>query len=255
MEGQALRQAIDWFNPDVVITSEPNDTRLGIGQRGRAKLAVTVTGRACHAGHARQGLNAADALAALVVEAASIEHPVHPDLGRRDLTCIDLASWPYPSVSTVPGRAEARFDCRFLPGETPDSLVELLEACAARAWAEWPEQPALDVALVRATFSTWTGASFEAAEFCHAWWTDASSTTVKRAGAALQEAGLDPTPTHYSFCTNGSLTAGELGIPTIGFGVGVEHIAHQVDEHVTLDSIAAGVRGYTALAAHLTAVG
>jgi putative selenium metabolism hydrolase len=254
MEGQALRQAIEWFKPDVVITSEPNDTRLGIGQRGRAKLAVTVTGRACHAGHARQGLNAADALAALVVEASRIEHPVHPDLGRRDLTCIDLASWPYPSVSTVPGRAEARFDCRFLPGETPDSLIELLKACTARAWAEWPEQPALDVAVVRATFNTWTGASFDAAEFCHAWWTDESSTTVKRAGAALQEAGLDPTPTHYSFCTNGSLTAGELGIPTIGFGVGVEHIAHQVDEHVTLDSIAAGVRGYAALAAHLTAV-
>jgi putative selenium metabolism hydrolase len=253
MEGQALRQAVDWFGPDVVITSEPNDTRLGIGQRGRAKLAVTVTGRACHAGHARLGLNAADALAALLMQAAAIEHPVHPDLGRRDLTCIDLASWPFPSVSTVPGRAEARFDCRFLPGETPESLIELLQGCGSRAWADWPEQPGLHVGLVRAAFTTWTGASFDAAEFCHAWWTDAASTTVQRAAAGLKEAGLDPTPTHYSFCTNGSMTAGLLGIPTIGFGVGLEHMAHQVDEYVTLDSLAAGVRGYAALATHLTA--
>src|SRR3989442_6019707 len=52
MEGQALASAVEEFRPDVVITSEPNDTRLGIGQRGRAKVFVRVTGRACHAGHA-----------------------------------------------------------------------------------------------------------------------------------------------------------------------------------------------------------
>jgi putative selenium metabolism hydrolase len=255
MEGQGLAEAVGWFEPDVVITSEPYDTRLGIGQRGRAKLEVTVSGRACHAGHARDGLNAAAALAALVVEAGLVAHPTHPDLGTRDLTCIDLASWPYPSVSTVAGRAQARFDCRFLPGETPASLVELLVGCGRRAWAGWPEQPGLEVGLVRAEFSSWTGAAFSADEFCHAWWTDPTSQPVQRAKAAMTEAGLDPTPTHYAFCTNGSLTAGLLGIPTLGFGVGEEHIAHQVDEYVTLDSLAAGERGFAALAGHLTGGG
>ena len=52
---------------------------------------------------------------------------MHDRLGTRDLTCIDIAPWPFPSVSTVPGRAQARFDCRFLPGETEASLVALLE--------------------------------------------------------------------------------------------------------------------------------
>jgi len=255
MEGQALAEAVTWFEPQVVITSEPNDTRLGIGQRGRAKLELTVTGRACHAGHAGEGLNAAEALAAVIVQARSIEHPTHPRLGRRDLTCIDLASWPYPSVSTVPGRAQARFDCRFLPGETPESLVATLTRCAQQAWVGWAEQPALEVGLVRAEFTTWTGARFDTPEFCSAWWTEEESTPVRQASAGLLEAGLDPTPTHYSFCTNGSLTAGLLGIPTIGFGVGLEHIAHQVDEYVTIDSVLAGERGYRALAAHLTGGG
>jgi putative selenium metabolism hydrolase len=253
MEGLGLTEAVSWFGPDVVITSEPNDTRLGIGQRGRAKIEVTVTGRACHAGHARRGLNAAAALAEVVVETARIEHPVHADLGGRDLTVIDIASRPYPSVSTVPGVAQARFDCRFLPGETATSLVALLTACAARAWAARPEPPGLEVSLVTARFASWTGASFKAEEFCPAWWTDEASDTVVRAKRALAEAGLDPTPTHYSFCTNGSLTAGRLGIPTLGFGVGEEHIAHQVDEHVTLRSLAAGECGYASLAAALTA--
>ena len=64
MEGQALAGAVEAFGPDVVITSEPNDTRLCIGQRGRAKAYVAVTGRALPRGHARVGLNAAEALAA-----------------------------------------------------------------------------------------------------------------------------------------------------------------------------------------------
>ncbi len=252
MEGQALGEVIGWFGPDVVVITEPNDTRLGIGQRGRAKIEVTVIGRACHAGHPREGLNAAEALAAVITEAGKIEHPTHPRLGRRDLTCIDIASWPYPSVSTVAGRATARFDCRFLLGETPESLLALLTGCAARAWADWPEQPRLEIDLVRADFTTWTGAHYDTPEFCSAWWTDENSRTVKRAAAALADAGLDPTPTHYSFCTNGSLTAGILGIPTIGFGVGLEHMAHQVDEFVTIESLLAGERGYRELSARLT---
>ena len=51
---------------------------------------------------------------------------------------------------------------------------------------------------------------------------------MQQATAALRDAGLDPTPTHYSFCTNGSYAAGVCGIPTIGFGVGLEAMAHQV---------------------------
>jgi putative selenium metabolism hydrolase len=251
MEGCALATAIEHFQPDFVITSEPNDTRLGIGQRGRSKISVRVTGRACHAGHNRLGLNAAEALAALIVEAGTLDHPTHPHLGVRDLTCIDIASWPYPSVSTVPEKAEARFDCRFVPGETEASLLSMLTGCAERAWADWPEQPGLEVALVEASFKTWNGTELSAPEYAAAWWTDEDSHLVDTAKAALTAVGLDPTPTHYSFCTNGSLTAGVLGIPTIGFGVGVESMAHQVDEHVTLDSLRAGARGYASLARHL----
>jgi putative selenium metabolism hydrolase len=252
MEGQALAGVVDDFAPDVVITSEPNDTRLCIGQRGRAKAWARVVGRGCHAGHAREGLNAAEALAALIGEVRALDHPTHEKLGRRDVTCIDIASWPYPSVSTVPERAEARFDCRFLPGETRESIMETLQQCAARAWESWPEKPGLEVGLVEATFATWTGVEFTADEFAAAWWTSENGDVVRTAKLAMADAGLDPTPTHYSFCTNGSLTAGALGIPTLGFGVGVESMAHQVDEHITLASLRAGARGYAAFAARLT---
>jgi putative selenium metabolism hydrolase len=249
MEGGALAEPIATMAPDFFVTSEPNDTRLCIGQRGRAKVLVEVTGRACHAGHAALGLNAGTAVAALVGEVARLSHPSHPHLGVRDLNCIDLHSEPYPSVSTIPGHATARFDCRFLPGESPESIVALLRGASDAAWSDWDEKPQVEIRLVDATFRTWTGKEFSLPEYAAAWWTSEESDLVRGAAGALESVGLNATPTHYSFCTNGSYASGICGIPTIGFGVGVESMAHQVDEHVTLASLRRGAQGYAALAA------
>ena len=255
LEGAALASVVDSFEPTWAVTTEPSDTRLCIGQRGRAKIAVTITGRACHAGHPAEGINAAEALAALVVALRDMDHPCHSQLGRRDVTCIDVASRPYPSVSTVPGQALARFDCRFLPGETPESLILTLQAAADRAWAHWPEPPGVEIAIVQAEFASWQGVTFSRPEFELAWWTGEDHPLVVGATAALTAAGLDAAPTHYSFCTNGSYLAGERAIPTIGFGVGEEHMAHQVDEYVTIDSLIKGAAGFAALATQLIGPG
>jgi putative selenium metabolism hydrolase len=249
MEGGALAEPIATVAPDFFVTSEPNDTRLCIGQRGRAKVEVKVTGRACHAGHAAVGLNAGTAVAALIGEVARLTHPSHPQLGRRDLNCIDVHSEPYPSVSTIPGHATVRFDCRFLPDESPESILSLLRRASEDAWADWAEKPQVVVKLVEASFRTWTGREFSLPEYAAAWWTAEESELVQGAIGALESVGLDAEPTHYSFCTNGSYSAGICGIPTIGFGVGVEAMAHQVDEHVTLTSLRRGAQGYAALAA------
>jgi putative selenium metabolism hydrolase len=249
MEGAALSEAVSVVEPTVVITTEPNDTRLAVGQRGRAKVEVEVLGRACHAGHVAQGVNAAEGLAALVEAIRRVERPQHPQLGYRDITCIDLRSWPYPSVSTVPGRAVARLDARFLPEETEETLHELLRETAAKAWASWAEPPTIDVRTVLADFTTYTGVRYVVGEFAHAWWTEGP--VVESAQRALTAAGLDPTPMFYSFCTNGSYTAGKLSLPTLGFGVGEEHIAHQANEYVTLSSLRRGARGLGALATEL----
>jgi putative selenium metabolism hydrolase len=252
MEGAALATAIEAVGPSMVITTEPSDTRLMIGQRGRAKIYAEVVGRAVHAGHSGEGVNAAEALAALVEVIRTTPRPTHDRLGRRDVTCIDITSWPYPSVSTVPGRALARFDARFLPGETVDSLCSLLRESAATAWVSFLEQPSLEVGAVMADFTTYTGVDYSVPEYAAAWWTSASSPLVVGATSALASVGLDPAPLSYGFCTNGSYTAGELGIPTIGFGVGEEHMAHQVNEYVTLASLRAGAQGLAALALELT---
>jgi putative selenium metabolism hydrolase len=249
VEGAALRAVVQRFAPDLAITTEPTDTRLSIGQRGRARLWARITGRAADAARASDGLNAAEAIAAMITSVRDLERPAHPGLGQRDITCIDIASVPYPSVATVPGEALARFDCRILPGESAESLVAILRESAAAGLSGWPEQPEVEVGVADAECVTWTGERFSAPVFEAAWCTGADSALVSRAQAALTAAGLEPSPTYYSRSTNGSCLAGAAGIPTIGFGVGLEQVAHQIDEYVTLDSLHRGARGYAALAA------
>jgi putative selenium metabolism hydrolase len=252
MEGAALRRTVEACAPDVVIIGEPTDLCVCHGQRGRAKLEADVLGRACHAGHPTVGINAAEWMAQLISSIARLHHPTHPHLGTRSITCIDVLSEPYPSVSMVPGRCRARFDARFGPEDTGDSLVALV-AEQARAWDGLQDPPGLDVHLFVTEFETYAGRRYAMPEFAPAWYVDPAAPLVRTALRAVQEAGIPPQPATYRFCTNGSLTAGTLGIPTIGFGVGREQDAHTVDESVDLAQLRRGVAGFRSLAAALTA--
>lgn len=75
---------------------------------------------------------------------------------------------------------------------------------------------------------------------------------VRGALVGLERVGIPPKLTHYAFCTNGSGTAGKLGIPTVGFGPGNEELAHRVDEYIEVEQLTAAARGYAAIAERLT---
>ena len=252
MEGAALRSTVEACAPDVVVIGEPTDLRICNGQRGRAKIEADVQGRACHAGHPTVGINAAERAAELISAVARLPHPTHAELGVRSITCIDVHSEPYPSVSTVPDRCRVRFDARFGPDDTAESLTALV-AAQARVWDGLDERPGLDVHVYLTEFETYTGRHYALPEFASAWYTDPDSTFVRTAVEAIGDAGIDPRLGTYRFCTNGSLTAGTLGIPTIGFGVGREEDAHTVDESIELPKFQLAVAGFRSLAGALTA--
>jgi putative selenium metabolism hydrolase len=252
MEGAALRSTVHACAPDAVIIGEPTDLRVGHAQRGRAKLEVDVTGRTCHAGHPSVGVNAAERMAELISAVARLEHPTDPELGDRSITCIDVQSEPYPSVSMVPDRCRARFDARFGPRDTAESLVALIAALAS-VWAHLEEPPSVDVHVFVTEFETYNGRRYSVPEFAPAWRTAPDTVLVETALDALRRVGIPPRLAAYRFCTNGSLTAGTLEIPTIGFGVGREEDAHTVDESIEVAQLARAVNGFRSLAAALTA--
>jgi acetylornithine deacetylase/succinyl-diaminopimelate desuccinylase-like protein len=107
------------------------------------------------------------------------------------------------------------------------------------------------VSIAQDVFATYTGAEVRAPNFAPAWLQSADSAIVTASRAGLRRAGLNDCLTHYAFATNGSASAGRLGIPTVGFGPGREELAHGADEHVELADLISAARGYAAIVAEL----
>jgi acetylornithine deacetylase/succinyl-diaminopimelate desuccinylase-like protein len=151
----------------------------------------------------------------------------------------------------VPERCRATFDRRTLVGESQDDVLGPIREVVDRVTAAWGATGTVEVVAHRHT--NYSGTVVETTKFAPAWLFSHDDPVVARAVAGLGEAGLDAVVTHYRFCTNGSATAGRLGIPTIGYGPGHEDQAHKVDEHIDLDDLRLGARGYVAILTALLA--
>lgn len=239
MEGATLDRSLGELPIDYCVIAEPTALRLATAQRGRAKVEVEVHGRSCHAANAWRGVNAADIAIDLARKVRELPAGSHPLLGRRDINLIDIRSEPYPSVTTIPDYCLARFDVRFLPGESPEGLLESFRRLV-------PPNLDVDVRYTRAAWRSYVGADFEVDEFAASWETPRDHPLVRAAAAAT---GADLAS--YQFCTNGSYFAGVRGIPTVGYGPASPDDPHTVDESIPIDELERAVEGYRRIAAAL----
>ena len=108
------------------------DMKLSLGNRGRADIAVTVTGAPCHSSRPERGANAITGAQAVLAALAAghAPPPPHPQLGPATLTVTGLRSGPVSS-HTVQDRVEITLDRRLLPGETPEAAFAAVAALLA----------------------------------------------------------------------------------------------------------------------------
>jgi putative selenium metabolism hydrolase len=248
VEGPALVHVAERVGSDVVIICEATSLRLARGQRGRAEVTVDIAGRPTHSSRPELGVNAAQAMVDVVRALRDVPLPRHEVLGDAILVLTDIISRPYPGLSVVPDRCVATFDRRTLPGETAEIVLAPIQEAIGRALAGSEARGTASIA--EDDFCSYTGARLRAPNFAPAWFS-ADAPVVRGALAGLADAGMAATLTHYAFCTNGSGTAGGLGIPTIGFGPGDEELAHRVDECIEIKEMVAAARGYAAMARRL----
>jgi acetylornithine deacetylase/succinyl-diaminopimelate desuccinylase-like protein len=194
-------------------------------------------------------VNAAQAMVDAVQALRALRPPHHDVLGDGILVLTDIMSEPYPGLSVVPDHCVATFDRRTLPGETSESVLAPVRRAVEDALRDSGARGRVSIA--EDDFTAYTGARVTAPNFAAAWFLPEEDRMVQQALQALAAAGIAPRLTHYAFCTNGSGTAGRLGIPTIGFGPGDERLAHRADEYIDVADLLAGARGYAALVQHL----
>ncbi len=101
--------------------------------------------------------------------------------------------------------------------------------------------------IVEQDFDLPDGSTERIRQFYPAWKMAEDHPLVKTARQALIKSGLSGEVSHYSFCTNGSYSAGKAGIPTLGFGPSIEALAHVVDEYVEVTDLLKARDGYAGL--------
>jgi putative selenium metabolism hydrolase len=232
-EGFAMRHAIendDLERPDAVLLAEATNLTLRRGHRGRCEVKVRMPGKAAHASTPELGDNAILKMRPVLdaLEAMTETLPVDPILGQgtQVVTVIESPHTP----NSVPSWCELTIDRRLTPGETPESVVAAIETAlmGSGATVELPIQP------VR----SWTGLDLSAPAFFPGWLMPEEHPLLgigKLTYAALW--GTLPQVDVWKFSTNGTYSAGQAGIPTLGFGPMEEQYVHTPDDQVDLDKL------------------
>jgi len=239
MEGVSLGAVMDALQPRAVVICEPTSLVLTTAQRGRMEVLLTIHGKPSHAAYPERGINAID-FAARALRALDAMKPVSdPELGKGILVATDIISDPHPSVSMLPNSVTIRFDRRTLVGESREDILDAMSA-ALRA----DNIGGFDLKVNDAEVTSYTNEAFSPQRWLPAWRLDRDHDLVKAALGAIRQAGHEPELGVFSFCTNGSESAGVRKIPTIGFGPGAASDAHIIDESVDIGEIASAAEIY-----------
>jgi len=222
-----VRDVLRAVSPRAVVIGEPSNLRVVRGHKGKWAFRAVFNGRSAHASVPERGDNAiyrAQRLVDAVQRAATQARPV-PPLGRPVCSVTGIESQSN-SVNTIPARCTVTVDYRSVPGETERSVrARLLAGIAASRCRIEPLHP-----------------------FLPAWVLDDDHPLLAAALAAGRIVGDRSPAVLWPFCTNGSLTMGVHGIPTIGFGPGDPMRAHTTDESVPLRAVEQAAVRYALLA-------
>lgn len=244
-EGVALGKVMEAIKPDCVVIMESTALNVNIGQRGRAEVNITAHGKSAHSSNPSRGRNAVYAMNPVIVGLMALKPGEHDRLGQGISVVTDILSSPFPGASVVPDLCRITIDRRLLTGED-EALV------TGEYQSLLPVEGDYEVTVAEAELKCYTGNTLGGKRFFPAWMMDERHPFVGEAVSALKDIGLSPELAVYSFCTNGSYSAGTAGVPTIGFGPSYEHVAHIVDEYIELDQLSQAAEGYYALALAIT---
>ena len=247
-EGCTLLHILKELRPDLVIIGEATQLNLNIGQRGRGEIVVRTIGKPAHSSNPEVGINAVYKMMHLLSAIRALPVQQHELLGKGIIELTDIVSTPYPGASVVPESCTATFDRRLLTGETEKSVLNQIQTLINELQAD-DRQFKAEAWISGEEIEFYTGAGVHHTRFAPAWCLDREKNAglIDAALEALQGAGLSPKVSSYQFCTNGSASAGILGIPTIGFGPCAESQAHVVDEYIEIEQLKKAAEGYYAL--------
>lgn len=239
IEGRALGEVLDVANPAMIVICEPSSLSIKTGQRGRIEIIMDVVGIPAHAAHPDRGKNAISLTAIALTAIENMQLKEDPVFGPMVMVPTDIKSHPYPLISALPSKVTVRFDRRIGMTEDRASVLQALRETLAKI-----DPIAFDLRVSADPVQTYTGIEVQWERYLAPWNQSREQLLVTAAVTSLTQAGLEVKFGTYAFCTNGSESAGERNIPTIGLGPGNERDAHIVDESISVEQLKNAVTVY-----------
>jgi putative selenium metabolism hydrolase len=233
------------IRPDMVISTEPTNLGIYRGQRGRMEMQVHFRGVSSHGSAPERGKNAIYMAAKTAIEIEKLNERLAYDefLGKGSITISEIISGS-PSLCAVADYARIHLDRRLTWGETKDSAVREIQELIAGMNAQ---------VLVLDYFEcAYTGKEYGMEKYYPTWKMPEDSPVVQTGVRAYERLfSKKPLIDKWTFSTNGIMTCGVYGIPTIGFGPGKEEMAHAPDEKVPISDLVAASAFYAAFASEM----
>jgi putative selenium metabolism hydrolase len=235
----------DKIKPDFVISTEPTNLNIYRGQRGRMEMQVHFYGVSSHGSAPERGKNAIYMASGAALEIEKLNGRLKGDefLGKGSITVTEIIS-KSPSLCAVSDYARIHIDRRLTTGETKETaskeIEELIKGYNAKL--ELPDYYE----------KAYTGLEYGMEKYYPTWKLPIDHKLVSTGVSTYKELfGKEPKVDKWTFSTNGIMTCGVYGIPTIGFGPGNEVLAHAPDEKVPIGDLVAASAFYAAFAYQL----
>ncbi len=224
-EGNGLK---DFFQrsdikPDFIIIGEPSRLMVARGNRGRLGVRIDVKGRSSHASRPQDGENA-------IYRAMKIAERIKKINKKTsgDTVSVTKIETPNKNINVIPEMCSIYCDYRSAPGRTEEEILDKFHS-----FIEERDK----IKVIKKYFKPWS------LEEKH---------PLISAGMKCRREILGEAPSIiWIFCTNGTYTAGELGIPTMGFGPGEERQCHSAGEKVELKQLDDAVKFFSGLPAFI----
>jgi len=235
------------LQPELVVSTEPTGLNIHRGQRGRMEIRVRVKGRSCHGSMPHLGDNAIYRIAPAIqaIEKLNDDLAVDPFLGKGTCT-ISWIGCQTPSLCAVPDEAEFHIDRRLTVGETRESALAEVEDVLRAAGVQ------AEVYTLTYEEKAWTGLVYPMEKYFPTWVMDEDYPALAAATRAFENTAERPaTVSCWTFSTNGVTIMGLHGVPCLGFGPGLEKIAHTANEYVPIADVVTASAFYAALLGEL----
>ncbi|ADK79274.1 M20/M25/M40 family metallo-hydrolase [Sediminispirochaeta smaragdinae] len=231
--GRALEKILDEYKVDAVVVGEPTKLRLGFTEKGRCSISMTVTGEVAHSSSPELGKNAIYIANDAIRRIREIPVNSDPFLGDEVRELVELRSEPTPGYGSVPYYCWGLWECRILPGESEQALLN--KFVSSQKGSEWEERIHFQFETI--DIPNFTGTHLIGKDFLPAWREDKNSGLYKQMEAAVEKSGIpvEYEPIYYG--SNALMSCGVKKLPTVIFGPGDVALAHKPDEYLRIQDL------------------